>query len=332
MFARELGGELFCVHYLKFRSPLHAPIKYVLQSIRTLQILFRERAKAVHVQSPPFVCALVVDLYCRISGASFVIEHHSASFGRSWRWALPAQKLVARRAAVNIVTHEHWAEVIHSWGADALVMYDPFLDLPEGRAFPVRAGSNVAFVGTFASDEPLDAVLEAAALVPDVHFYITGDTRHAQPEMVAGAPSNVTFTGFLELNGEYVGLLRAVDAVLVLTTRDHTLQLAGCEAISVGKPVVTSDWPYLRELFGRAAVFVDPSAEGISRGVREAIAGGRELSAEIGPLKESQQRRWRSRLTALTDLVATSEDGDEDTSGTPTGPEMVGTTSLERNG
>ncbi len=74
MFARELGGELHCVHYLRFQSPPYAPFKYVLQAVRTLWILFRDRPRAVHVQNPPFVCGLVVHLYCRLSGAGFVTE------------------------------------------------------------------------------------------------------------------------------------------------------------------------------------------------------------------------------------------------------------------
>ena len=56
MFARELGGPLHCVHYLKFRSPPYAPLKYVMQAVKTLQILFTDRPQAVHVQNPPFLC------------------------------------------------------------------------------------------------------------------------------------------------------------------------------------------------------------------------------------------------------------------------------------
>ena len=94
MFARELGGPLHCVHYLRFQSPPHAPVKYVLQAVRTLQLLFGERPRAVHVQNPPFVCGLTVALYGWLTGSYYVVEHHSAAFGRIWDWARPFQKLV----------------------------------------------------------------------------------------------------------------------------------------------------------------------------------------------------------------------------------------------
>jgi glycosyltransferase involved in cell wall biosynthesis len=306
MFARELGGKLHCVHYLKFQSPRHAPLKYVLQAIRTLHVLFRERPEAVHVQSPPFVCGLIVSAYCLLSGARFVVEYHSAAFGRAWDWALPVQKLIARRAAVNIVTNEHSADIVRSWGGRVLVMYDAFLDLPDGEAFAVGPGFNIAFVSTFAPDEPVDAVLEAAALLPDIHFYVTGDTAKAPSSALASASANVTFTGLLDPNREYLGLLRAVDAVMVLTTRDHTLQLAGCEAISVGKPLITSDWPYLQELFARGAVFVNASPESIRDGIATLAERCDELASETPRLRQDRRRQWNTRLVELNRLVSST--------------------------
>jgi glycosyltransferase involved in cell wall biosynthesis len=304
MFARELGGKLHCIHYLTFQSPLQAPVKYVLQAIRTLQILFGERPEAVHVQNPPFVCGLVVYVYCVMTGARFVTEHHSAAFDPPWDWAGPMQRFVARRAVTNIVTSEHWADIMRAWGANSLVMHDPFLELPEGAPYPLAEGFNVVFVGTFADDEPIEEVVRAAAKVPDVKLYVTGNLRKAPPGLVDAAPDNVTFTGFLDMNREYLGLLRSADAVMVLTTRDNTLQLAGCEAISVGKPLITSDWAYLRALFEQGAVFVDPCAESIAAGVREVRARHEALAKTIEPFKRARQREWKDRLTRLKELVS----------------------------
>ena len=304
MFARELGGPLHCIHYLKFRSKPHAPLKYAMQSVTTMRRLLRERPRAVHVQSPPFLCGLVVAAYCRMRGAAFVVEYHSAAFEPFWRWAEPFQRFVARRAAANIVTSDHWAEIVRSWGGEPIVMYDAFLDLPAGTPYEVGPGPNVAFVSTFAEDEPVAEVLEAAARLPDVHFYVTGDTAKAPPETLAAAPRNVTFTGFLDPNTTYLGLLRSVDAAIVLTTRDHTLQLAGCEAISVGTPIITSDWPYLRRLFAYGAEFVEPDAASIRNGVTRALGRLDELRRGTEVLTRIRRAEWRSRLEELNAMVA----------------------------
>jgi glycosyltransferase involved in cell wall biosynthesis len=308
MFARELGGPLHCIHYLKFRRPPYAPFKYVLQAIKTMRVLFAERPRAVHVQNPPFVCGLVVALYCRIAHARFVVEYHTAAFGRAWRFALPAQKLVARKATVNIVTAEHWAQVVRSWGGRAIVMYDAFLDLPRGEPYLVTGKRSVAFLGTFALDEPLDAFLEAASLLPDVNFYVTGDTSKADSALMARAPSNVTFTGFLDPNGAYLGLLRAVDAAVVLTTRDYTLQLAGCEAIAVGKPLVTSDFAYLRELFEQGAVFARPEVWSIRDAIVALFDHHDELAAEALELRDKRRTEWKTRMWELEELVFPGRD------------------------
>lgn len=303
-FARELMGKLYCIHYLRFQSPLHAPFKYPLQALRTLQVLFAERPRAVHVQNPPFVCGLVVYLYCLLFGGRYVLHYHSAAFGPAWDWALPVQKLLARRAATNLVTSEHWAALVRSWGAHAIVMLDPFLDLPEGVPYPVGPAFNLAVVSTFAPDEPTEAILRAAALLPQVHFYITGNPQKLPNNLRALAPANVTFTGFLDPYREYPGLLRAADAVMVLTTRDHTLQLGGCEAVAVGKPLITSDWPYLREAFAAGTVYVSASPERISDGVLELQGRYAELAAAVVRLRETSRREWDTRLRQLVEQVA----------------------------
>lgn len=303
MFARELDGPLHCIHYLKFRSKPHAPFKYVMQSVVTWRTLFRERPHAVHVQTPPFICGLIVAAYCRITGARFVVEYHSAAFEPIWRWGAPLQRLVAREAACNIVTSEHWAEIVRRWGGEAIVMYDAFLDLPEGTPYEVGPSPTFAFISTFAEDEPVAEVLEAASQLPEVRFFVTGDLAKAPRGLVAAAPPNVTFTGFLDPNTEYLGLVRAVDAVIVLTTRDHTLQLAGCEAAALGKPLVTSEWPYLRKLFPCGAEFVEPTARSIREGIARTMGRLDELKHENDMLVRMRRQEWNARLAQLRTFV-----------------------------
>lgn len=303
MFARELDGDHYCVHYLRFQSPRHAPLKYIMQAFKTMQILFNERPDAIHVQTPPFVCGSIVDLYCRISGAKYVFEYHSAAFGEIWDWALPIQKYLARQASANIVTNTHSAGVVESWGGQTIVMFDPYLDLPAGKPFEVGQNFNIAFINTFAFDEPVDEVVEAARSLPDVHFYITGDKSRKPADFFSDLPENITFTGFLDPNGEYLGLLRAVDAVIVLTTRNYTLQLGGTEAISVGKPLITSDWPYLRELFFKGTVFVQNTAQGIREGIIELQNEYEKLSSEVVYLRQESQAEWNQRMHQLKEMI-----------------------------
>jgi len=303
VFAKAFQGKLHCIHYLHSHKPLYAPVKYVLQALRTLQVLFKERPKVIHVQNPPVICGLVVSFYCSVTDAKFVFDHHSASFSKVWDWALPIQKRLARRAVTNIVTTQHWADIVNSWGAHALIMGDPFLALPPDIAFPVRTGFNIAFISTFSADEPLEDVLRAAVELPQVHIYITGNPKHNPKNLHYPLPTNVTFTGFLP-DAQYVGLLKAVDAVMALTTRNFTLQLGGVEAVSTGKPLITSDWPFLCEFFSRGTVYVDNTSNGIRDGILAMINEHARLKSEIVTLRDEKRRLWDLQSAQLGGLVA----------------------------
>jgi glycosyltransferase involved in cell wall biosynthesis len=302
MFARELGGELYLVHFLKRHAGILTPLKYILQAVQTLYILFKDRAQMIHVQMPPFVCALVVYIYCKLTGAKFVLDQHSGSFWRIWDWALPLHKFLVQRAVTNIVTHQHWADIVEAWGGHALIIGDAFLALPPGEPYAVAPGFNIVFASIFAPDVPFEAILQAARQLPDVRFYVTGNPRSHQRALLETFPDNVVWTGFLP-DDQYIGLLRAADAIMALTKRNYTLQLTGCEAVSIGKPLITSDWPFLREFFPVGTVYVSKTPESICEGVRALQNQYQELESEMQTFKEIARANWRSQLAQLNALV-----------------------------
>lgn len=304
-FADALGANLHCIYYSRFQSRALAPFRYALQAIHTLWVLGKEHPVTVHVQNPPFVCGLVVYLYSLMAGAKFVLDHHSAAFAGVWDKVLPIQRFVARRALTNIVTSRHWAERIHDWKASAFVMSDPFLPLPPGQTFQTEPGFSIAFVCTFSPDEPYDEVLRAVSHLPDVHFYITGKPDPAILDRLGRLPSNVTLTRFLP-DAQYIGLLRSVDAVMALTTRDHTLQLGGCEAVSAGKPLLTSDWPFLREVFPRGAVYTSNTSAGIRQAVIVMQREHVRLRSEMLRFREDARHGWQVQIDRLNELAVKS--------------------------
>jgi glycosyltransferase involved in cell wall biosynthesis len=300
--AGELGADPFFVHYLKFQNPIYAPFKYILQTLRTLQILFSKKPKVVFVQNPPFIAGLSVYLYCRLQQAHFVLDHHSAAFAAIWNWALPVQKFLAQRAITNLVTNQHWADIIRSWSAEYFVMIDPLPQLTESQHFDVKLGFNIVFINTFADDEPLEEVLKAALQLPEVQFYITGNTNRKPDSFFANIPPNIIFTGFLPYS-QYVGLLKAAQAVMTLTTRDFTLQGGGFEAIALGKPLLVSDWPYLQGLFAQGSVYVANSAEAICQGILAVQENYETLEKEMIVFGGSKKQEWSACLVELKQII-----------------------------
>ena len=91
---------------------------------------------------------------------------------------------------------------------------------------------------------------------------------------------------------------------MVLTTRNFTLQLGGCEAVAAGRPLITSSWPYLREVFAKGAVYVSDSAESIRDGVLELQRRYEDLAQEVVALRRESRREWDARLSQLQERVA----------------------------
>jgi glycosyltransferase involved in cell wall biosynthesis len=232
-----------------------------------------------------------------------VIDAHSDAFQRD-RWTRPAwlNRLVQRRAAAVLVTDEHWAQELRTAGANGTVIPD----VPQPMDVPPHAARadgrfTILVVNTWAGDEPLTEVLAAAMTVPDAEFQVTGfaDERVAA---LGPLPANVRFTGFLPAD-EYVMAMAGADAVMCLTTRDHTMQRGACEALSLARPIITSDWPLLRSYFERGTVHVDNTARGIADGVRQAMAAHEELLAQVADLRQRRFTEWQARREELMQLL-----------------------------
>lgn len=336
VFARELGiRRLHFVYSTMRRGLLVAPVKYSYQTIATLRLLWRLRPELIFVQSPPSLAVLVVYLYCRLRNSHYIVDAHSDAFTSPF-WSRPVwlQRLLARRAVTTIVTNQHFQQLIRRWGAHAFILRDIPTRFPDRDGFPVEGQFNVVVVNTFAEDEPLAEILQAAEALghapspangkplpdaeggPDasdgsagIHFYITGKTSRA-PQQLAGyiaggaqRPPNVHFTGFLP-DDDYYALLNSADAVMCLTTRNHTMQRGACEALSLGRPIITSDWPLLKSYFARGTVHVDNSVNGIRAGVLEMAAKYERYCIGIRELQKDQMQEWHDKMILLNALVA----------------------------
>jgi glycosyltransferase involved in cell wall biosynthesis len=308
---RELGIDVHFVQATMRRGLLVAPYKYLRQAVATALLLRNVEPRVVFVQSPPSLAVLVVAGYCAVTGAGYVVDAHSDAMLSSW-WTRPRwlYRILARRALTTVVTNDHFAARLRIDGASALVLPDIPTTFTSGAAPELRGGFHVLVVNTFASDEPLAEVMEAAARLPDVQFHVTGRIeRH--PEMTTGAPPNLRFTGFLP-DEEYYALMERVDAVMCLTTRDHTMQRGACEALSMGRPILTSDWPLLRSYFSAGTVHVDATPGAIAAGVEQMREHHPRYRVEILELRETRHHQWqmgRRVLSELLDAVPTTGTG-----------------------
>lgn len=304
VFARELGlQQPYFIHSTLKRGFWVAPVKYLTQAIKTLKVLMREKPSLVFVQSPPSLAVWVVYFYSLFTGCRYFIDAHSAAFLNPF-WTNPKwlNRLAARKALATIVTNEHFQDVIQSWGATALVVRDIPTSF-ERATLPTLDGTfNITVVNSFGPDEPLSEILAVAEKMTDIHFYITGRLKNSRLEQIANAPRNVTFTDFLP-NDRYYALMASSQAVLCLTTRNHTMQRGACEALWMGKPVITSDWPLLREYFYQGTVHVDNTTQGIEAGILNLQADYGNYVKDILAMQASRRQEWLTKKAELLSLA-----------------------------
>jgi glycosyltransferase involved in cell wall biosynthesis len=284
-------------------------LRYIAHVFQTLRILSAERPDVVFVMSPPIFAVMTVCLWCRLHRRRYVVDAHTAAFLHPrWRHLQWLHDALCRRALTTIVTNDHLAERLRRVGAHATILRDVPVTYEITARFDRGPEFSVAVVCSFNYDEPVAEIFSAAATLDDVRFYMSGDLAdldHLDRSLLPAVPSNVTLTGFLPVN-DYGSLLASADAVLTLTTRDHTMLRGAWEAIYQGTPVIVSDWPLLRESFDRGAIHVDNSAAQIVQAVREMRRRHAEYKAEAYALRERKQAAWQSAKAALLARLTTS--------------------------
>jgi glycosyltransferase involved in cell wall biosynthesis len=304
LLAEAVGARIFYISRLGRGGGPRLLLKYFVQSLETLVVLLRERPDAIFVQTPPVFAAQVAVIYAALfrKGRVFIDAHSGNFFSLKWRWSLPLHRWASRRAALTIVHMRSLLPVVQGWNAPAMEMGYCFGEVPPiGAAYSLRPGFNVVCPTSFNEDEPLDLILRAAELLPDVRFHLTGNSSRLPASVQQASPPNVVFTGYLARE-DFYGLLHAADCILALTTQDQTFQTGGAEAVWLSRPLVLSDWPELRQVFP-AAVFVANRPEAIAGGIEAARANSASLEAAIRRLKHDFDRGRSARLRWLRSVI-----------------------------
>ncbi len=224
----------------ELQRPLLAPIKYVPQTLKTWLVLLRQRPSAVYVFISPVFAALCVYIYCWFAGVPFIMDVGGhAIISRKWAWTVPLVRFLAGKARVNIVDHENFKALFDSWGVETVMLErPPYASGPKlAESKTEKSVFTVTLISTFASDEPIEIVLDAAKQLSEMRFFILGDTGLAKKSLLVNAPGNVVFTGYLS-GDDYWELLNSSQVLMVLTTAPESLLSGAVEGMALGKPLI----------------------------------------------------------------------------------------------
>jgi glycosyltransferase involved in cell wall biosynthesis len=211
--------------------------------------------------------------------------------------------MLSRGALMTIVHNESQGRLVERWMCPYYVLaYTPG-DYPLGEPYPLSEKFNVAVICSFGEDEPLDTLFEAAGHLKEVCFYMTGDAQSLDRRLLLKKPENIFLTGYLSYE-RYVGLLRGVSAIMDLVDNEHTLLMGGFEAVSLGIPLIVSDFTLLRNYFSLGTVYIPNTVEGVREGVRRAQCEHAQLQRDILLLQEKLQIEWINKFTELKHLIS----------------------------
>lgn len=301
-FAQALGAELCFVHYFQYQKMKWAPIKYPLMAFRTLWLLWKKKPDVVFAMSPPLFCPLTVYLYQVFFRKSLIIDAHTGSLlSPPWTYFRGLHQFLCQKAVCTIVTNYTLARLVQNWGGKALVMSPP-VKIPSTLISCSSSRSYITVVNSFSFDEPLAEILEAVAHFPRIEFYVTGDKTKAHPEILKNTPHNVHFTGFLPYS-EYIQLLSRSVGIICMTTRDFTFQSGGEEAMALGKPFLTTDFPFLRSFFELGTIFVKPDPNSIAKGIQDMLIRQKNLTKEMRKLFQLFQYEWKLKKKELMNIL-----------------------------
>ena len=296
-----------------FKNRLLRPLEYIFKTCKTLILFLSQRPQVIWVQLPPTPILHLAHLYKLLCyhQVTIIADCHNATFRPPWKLS-PGLITLLNRCNLVLV-HNNW---IKDQAIKIGVKYEHLYILEDAVAIVSHEISPTQNVFTkpwiltpcsFNRDEPIDKILAAARLVPEITFVLTGNANRAQGiHDLIQKPPNVHLAGFLP-KAEFDSLLCTTDAVLGLTTLEGIQLSVANEAVGAGKPMVISNTNLLKTLFYQGAVYVDAiDPKSIAQGCQEALSRKDELTKEVIKLKELREKRWLTQASQLDKMLTTS--------------------------
>lgn len=271
--------------------------RYVRSVLQTRRCLRSDSSSSVFVMLPPAPALLAVMIFKR-NNTRIVADLHTGYFlDPKWKWFSRIGLWILRNQTV-VVTNPELAKLTARSGVRTVVLHDILTDRSEAEFS--TAEQFVLCPLSYANDEPVDEIVAAARLCPQVRFVLTGRA----PEFIKDkATPNVKFTGYVS-NEVFERLVLDAQAICALTKRDLTMQRAGYEALMAGKPQVTSQFDVLSQFLTTAAEYADPNdPKSIAQGIQRVVENKEHYSEEARKVlaqRIAQQRQSIESLRALT--------------------------------
>jgi glycosyltransferase involved in cell wall biosynthesis len=280
--------------------------RWIDLALQTIDLLRRHRPEILFVQNPSLALTVLATVTRPLFGFYLVVDAHNEGVrpferpGAVVRWLT---RRLLKGADATIVTNAALATDVAAAGGRPLVLPD---SLPLPPSLPATVGiaegaPHVVVIATFRRDEPIAAIITAAAMMPEVRFAISGDAARFH-KLGIRLPANVRLTGFLP-DKAYWKLLAQAAVICDLTLKPDCLVCGAYEALALVKPMILSDNPPTRDIFAPAAILTDSESDDIARAVRAALEQRERLAANARRLRETFRMDWQPQSAATWNAI-----------------------------
>lgn len=292
-----------CIYIEKYYPNIVRKVfSWFTKTIKTFNTIRKLKPKVVIVKNTHFIIGAVTLLFRRIFRYKLVYDSHNSSFINALHYPQFIHKYLATKSDLYLVTNKEHEKILISWGAKVQLVHFPPIKYDKNKFndYKTSENFNICYINTYSFDEPYSEVIEAVRDINNIHLYITGNTKKSRFPLVKLA--NVTHTGFIS-RADYLGLLNNCDAIMVLTTRENTMQKGGNEAVYLEKPVITTDNDLLRTYFSKGTVYVKNDSKSIKEGILQLMENYSKMHSEIKLLKEDLENKNLKSVNSILDLL-----------------------------
>jgi len=318
--AEEVGSERASITVL-YGPRYFAPIRYLALFFRTMFLLSQKRPDVVYAQNPPVFCPLTCLLYCRLTGARLILDHHSiwsvktlGGPGPLSRGIAFLERVVSRAADANTTPHSMWARMLVEMGARDVLVYHDYV--PKNQRWPdealkrAMADRPVLAIASHGG-HPLERLeVEVAAVGIEreagVSLVISGPKEKLERRFAPlSLPPNVKYAGFLKRE-VYESLKASADFALNITDEPFTLSHVLFEFAASSLPVISSKQPVVVELFGDSLLYADSTVGDVAEKVKQLCSGQTrgEWAAKIRRKQEELTKMHEEEVSSLRRLVS----------------------------
>lgn len=273
-------------------------IRYVRSVVMTVRTLTQKKPRLIVAQCPSIALVALLALLKPLFRYRFVIDAHNAFFdyARSHNPVLlTLTRLSAKAADYILVSNGALVDQVHLLGSSPIVLPDKIPDISRQQDRPALLsgieGPIVSCICSFANDEPLEALLQAASqIATPVTFFVTGKRERAGA-LLRFESDRIRFTGYLPEH-DYLALLSHSNLLVDVTTRQDCLLCGAYEALALEIPSMLSDTPALRDAFSSAALFSANNAAAFAATLSQALASGVLTGMNIRKAKSEFLTGW----------------------------------------